>query len=288
MSEISNALAIPEIERAVVAGSAHPVRRRREARSEQLSAWSALEPWRAVAPAAFLALCIGFSLLPDAHAAIRVPLTLALGILIGVGTELCARDLDRSTFGRLTDHTLWIVPTGATIVIVMLLAGAGSRLSSVSSLFAAAVVATIGLQVLEVSGPPVHGTWTRAVNAGAAFALALAVFAFTPSLHAVAAVLINVTAGALVALVVLRDCRASTCDVAAYVGVTAGVVGELGLMLHEVRPSYLAAGIPLLGLYAVSTTAQAVLDRAPRRAYVEVALVTGGALALAALAVGRR
>jgi hypothetical protein len=59
-------------------------------------------------------------------------------------------------------------------------------------------------------------------------------------------------------------------------------------MLDDVRPPFLTSLVLLLGLYAVSATAQAILDRAPRRAYAEVVLVTVTALALAALAVSRR
>jgi hypothetical protein len=287
MTEISGPLTIPDLKE-VVAGSVRPVRRRREGGSGPLTVWSTLEPWRAVLPAAFLALWVGFSLLPNAHLALRVPTTISLAFLIGVGAELCARAPERGAIGRLAARTLWIIPTGATVVILVLLASTGPQLSSATPLLAAGVVATMGLQVLEVSGSRALGSWSRPVNTGVAFALALAVFVLTPSLHTVVGAAVNALVGALVALVVLRGCRATAWELTGFVGLAACLTGELGLMLDDVRPPFLTSLVLLLGLYAVSTTAQAVLDRAPRRAYAEVVLVTVTALALAALAVSRR
>jgi hypothetical protein len=287
MTTISDTFAIPDVEGVVGAGSVRPERKRRASNTRPVTVWSALEPWRAVLPAAYLALWVGFSLLPDAHPMLRVPTTVALALFIGVGTELCARSPQRGAIGRLARRTLWIVPAGTTIVTVMLLGSVSLRPSPATPLLAAAVIAIAGLQIMEISEWRALGSWSRLANTGVAFALALAVFVGTPALHIVIGAGLNSLVSALVALVLLRGCRASVRELAAYVGVTAAVVGELSVMVHDARPPYLTALVPLLGLYAISTTAQATLDRAPRRAYAEVVLVTVISLALVAIAVGR-
>ncbi len=250
--------------------------------------WMALEPYRVVVPASFVALWVGFSLLVYAHPMVRVPMTVTLAALIGVGAELCARGQGRVALGRMAEGTLWIIPAGATIVIGMLLTSVGPRLAVCAPLLAAAVVGALCLQALETNATNPALSWTRSVNTGLAFALAFAVFAFLPGLDTFIAMVSYALVGTLVALVVLRGCRASNSQLAAYVAVTAVLIVELGLMLQDTRPPFLAAGVPLLGLYAVSTTAQAILDRAPRRAYLEVALVTGLALVIVAFSLNRR
>jgi len=241
-----------------------------------------------VVPASFIALWVGFSLLPDAEPTFRGPMALALAALVGAGAQLCARVPGRAIAGRVAKGTTWIVPTGATIVIVILLTSLGPRLAATTPFLAAAVVAAVCLQAIETTSINPALSWTRPLNTGLAFAVAFAVFTFVTGLDAVAVAGVYGLVAALVSLVVLRGCRANAKQLAAYVGVTALLLVELGLMLHDARPPFLAAGIPLLGLYAVTTTAQAALDRAPRRAYFEVALVTGLALVFALFALNRR
>lgn len=280
MNRISEALAVPEVEGSVPS-SVGPQQSRREGSTDSLARWSALEPWRTVLPAAFVALWIGFSLVPHAHQAFRVPSTVALAALIGIGAELCTRSSARTASGRMASGTLWIVPAGATMITMALLTALGPRLSHAIPLLAGVVAATLVFQGLEMSGLRGVENWSRSLNSGLAFALAFAVFVFTPPLPPAVVAFVYAAVAALVTLVVLRGSRASTWDLVAYVAITAGLIMQLGLMLDDSRSPIVAAGIPLLGLYAVSTTAQAVLDRAPWRAYVEVGLVTFGVLAIA-------
>ncbi len=252
------------------------------------SRWAVLEPYRVVVPASFVALWVGFSVLPDAHPMLRAPMAVTLAALVGIGAELCARGQRTVGPDRIAEGTLWIVPAGATIVIVMILSRVGPRFGFGAPLLAAAVVGVLCLQALEAIAANPALSWTRSLNTGLAFALAFAVFTFLPGLDMPIATASYALVGTFVALVVLRGCRASGSQLAAYVGITAALIVELGLMLQDTRPPFLAAGVPLLGLYAVSTTAQAILDRAPRRAYLEVALVTGLALLLAAFSLHRR
>jgi hypothetical protein len=183
---------------------------------------------------------------------------------------------------------LWIVPSGATLVIIALLVLLGPRLAVVAPLFAGAVVGMMLVQALEISGSRALENWSRPVNTGLAFALGLAAFTFAPALAFPAAGIVYAAVAALVTLVVMRGSRASAGDILLYVAATTVLTLQLGLMLHDARSPIAAAGIPLLGLYAVSTTVQAVLDHAPRRAYIEVAAVTVAALILAVTSLGQR
>jgi hypothetical protein len=215
-------------------------------------------------------------------------MTLTLAVLVGVGAELCARATDRPPVGRMAAGTLWIVPTGATIVLVMLLASGGPRLAIGTPFLAAVVVGALCLQAIETAAINPALSWTRPLNVGLAFAVAFAAFTFLPALDPVAAAAAYGLVAVLVAVVVLRGCRSGGRQIALYIAIAATFLTELGLVLHDARHPLVAAGIPLLGLYAVTATAQAILDRAPRRAYLEVALVTGLALACTAFALNHR
>jgi hypothetical protein len=242
-----------------------------------------LEPWRAVAPSAFLALWMGFVLLPGTHPALRAPATLILAALVGFGAELCARTPARGGLALMTRGTLWIIPAAATAVLVMLLGSLGSRIGLIAPLLAVIVVGTMALQAIEVSGPSTAASIARSLNTGLAFAVAFAVFGFMAVWDAAASGFIDALVGALVAVVIVRGCHATWGERITYVGLSAMLVAQMGLMLQDAQSPFLAAGILLLGLYAVATTAQAMLDRAPRRAYVEVVLVTCAGLVLAAV-----
>ena len=240
--------------------------------------WAALEPYRVVIPATFLALWIGFSLLPDAQGLLRLPMALALAALVGAGTEICAGSPARRPMGRLARGTVWIIPTAATLVIVMLLGSLGGRAAIAPPVLAVVVLGALYLQAVEVNAVNPALSWTRPLNTGLAFALAFAAFILVPDLQPLLAAIGYGAVAVLASLVVLRGCRVNARQLIGYVGVTTVFIVELGLILHDVRPPLVAASVPLLGLYAVSTTAQALLDRAPRRAYIEVGVVTGATL----------
>lgn len=284
MTRPPDAFPIPEVNPPVTGRPLRLTRRPHVERDGAVAGWRTLQGGRAVFPWAFLALWTGFSLLPDAHVAFRIPATIALAALAGVGAELCAGAGPRRGLAR---GTLWIIPAGATLLTVTLLVALGEPPAPAAPLLAGAVVATIGLQVLEVRGARGNVGWARPLNLAAAFALALGVFVAAPTLPAVPAAAGYAAAGALASVVVLRGSGGSFRLTAVFVGLSAAVITELGLMLQEHRPLFVAAGVPLLGLYIVSSTAQAILERAPRRAYVEVAIAAALA-AIAGLALGRR
>jgi hypothetical protein len=288
MRPLSEAVVIADLEDRAISSSARARRRpQRDLSAIARGFWETLEPWRGVVPTAFLTLWIGLSLVPSLHPLLRAPMTVLLAALIGAGTQLCLRTPGPVQLPRVIGYTVWIVPTGATIAAVVLLAGVGSRLASLTPLLAGAIVGAIVLQSLEARGTRGLLSWTRPVNAGLAFASAAVGFACAPGLAPGFVLGLAALSGALVALVVLRASRPSPLELVTYVGLTALAMVGLGLVASDMRPIFVAAGVPLLALYAITTTTQAFLERAPRRAYLEVAIVTGAALTLAAFVLNR-
>jgi hypothetical protein len=126
------------------------------------------------------------------------------------------------------------------------------------------------------------------MNIGAGFALAFGAYVFAASLPLLSAVVLALLASGVIALVVLRGQEELKRSGLTYAAVVAIGVAELAWLLHGERVSPLLFGAVLvLALYASSGICHALLDRAPRQAYLEVAAVTLVSLSAVVIAGGR-
>ncbi len=245
------------------------------------------QPWRVVLPTMFVALWLGFTLLPETHALLRIPAAIALAGLVGLGCQLGGR-LPQRPHRRTPLATVWIIPSGGTLAAVAWLSPLPERWWLLPPACALLIVGLVFLQTVELTGPDGVRAAAHAMNIGAGFALAYGAYVLAYTAPALVAVALNFAVSTAVALVVLRSEGEFRRDRLEYAAVAAVAVAELGWVLYGSRASAFSfAAVLVLGLYATSGICHAILDRAPIRAYVEVATVTLISLGAIVIAGGR-
>ena len=222
---------------------------------------------------------LGVALLPDLHSSLRLPAWLAFAAVVGVGSEIGARIVAPEAAWRRGWGSFWFVPAGSAVLAVVWFSVFPDRPRSLAPLAVLTVLAVMMIQRLELSGPPPLRAGAHAISIGLAFAIAFVVY--TTSAHAEAPWSLPMAAGAttFAALTLLRDARASRQSILGLAAVITVVVTELALVLSA-GPAvpWLCAALLILALYACSGVCHAVLERAPRHAYLELLLVTGAGL----------
>jgi hypothetical protein len=151
-----------------------------------------------------------------------------------------------------------------------------------------ALVALVVLQTIEGQAePPLRGI-THAVNMAAAFGLGLLAYAGLTNVDGLLRLPGTLGITGLLMAVVLRSVPAAPGRKLGFVALGALVVTEVGLVLAEAPlPPLWYGGFLLLSLYVVSAASYAMLDRARRRAYVEIGVVTAATLVLSFLVTSR-
>ncbi len=218
---------------------------------------------------------LGVTLLPDVHPSLRLPMWLALGGIVGLGSELAVRQVAPELAWRRGWGTFWFTPAGTVLLAIVWFSVFPDRPRSLATVAVLAVLGAMVVQRIEVAGPASFRPGAHATSIGLAFAIAFVVY--TTAIHAQATwVLVIVAAAtALAALILLRDARASRVSAFGLAGVTAIVVTELAfVVLSGSTTPWVSASVLVLALYAASGVSHAALDAAPRHVYLELALVT--------------
>ena len=228
---------------------------------------------------------LGLALLPDIYPSLRLPVWLTLAAIVGIGSEIAAHAVGSDAAWRRGWGTFWFVPAGTALLAVIWFSVFPDRPRSFAPVAVLAVLGTMMVQRLELTGPRTLRAGAHAISIGLAFALAFV--AYTTAAHVAApwALALVAAATAFAALTLLRDVRASRVTALGLVGATVVIVTELGFVLAGGPTApWMCAALLVLVLYAASGASHAVLDLAPRHVYVEVALVT--AVGLVAILVG--
>ena len=184
--------------------------------------------------------------------------------------------------------TRWVVPSGAVLAIVGWLSSLPERSVLLAPLGAGLIIGLVFLQAVEAAdSDPVRGA-AHATNIGAGFALAFGAYILATSIPMLAAVPVAFLVSAAVALVVLRGEEELRSEGLTYAVVIALGIAELTSILYGARVSpLLFSAVLVLALYATSGICHAILDRASRHAYIEVAAVTLVSLSAVVIAGGR-
>jgi hypothetical protein len=99
---------------------------------------------------------------------------------------------------------------------------------------------------------------------------------------------LDVVITVLLVLVVLRRPGLPLGAAAGFTALAALVVAEMGILLSQMILSpALCGGLMLVALYAASAVAHALVERAGPRAYVEIGVVSLGALGVSVLVIPR-
>ncbi|MEA2642920.1 MAG: hypothetical protein QOF51_4314 [Chloroflexota bacterium] len=99
-------------------------------------------------PATFLPLWIAFTLLPATEPLSRVPAALAVAALVGAGAELATGESTASDSYAAGDGLRWILPFGAVLCLLALIAQTGNRTAAnvLAPIAALVVLAVMALQ----------------------------------------------------------------------------------------------------------------------------------------------
>jgi len=151
-----------------------------------------------------------------------------------------------------------------------------------------ALVALVALQTFEGQAEPPLRDITHAVNMAAAFGLGLLAYAALATVDGFLRLAGTLGITALLMTVVLHTVSVQPGRKLGFAVLGGVIVAEVGLVLAEapLLPLWYG-GFLLLSLYVVSATSFAMLDRARRRAYVEIGLVAAATVALSFVVTSR-